>query len=125
MIFEDDGPALAFGNLIGTGSVLPQTGYWSHSAGADGLNANGLDISLVNDQFTLVRPDNTTTTGTGTLTELSPSPDGNGAYQFAGTLTGDFDNNAATTDTTIDYTLSALADGSYVCLLYTSPSPRD
>jgi hypothetical protein len=114
MIFEDDGPALAFGNLIGTGSVLPQTGYWSHSAGADGLDATGLDISLVNDQFTLVRPDNTTTTGTGTLTELSPSPDGNGAYQFAGTLTGDFDNNGATADTTIDYTLSAFADGSYV-----------
>jgi hypothetical protein len=113
MLFEDDGPALAFGNLIGTGSVLPQTGYWSHSAGADGLDANGLDIS-VNSSFTLVRPDNTTTTGTATLTEQSPSPDGNGAYQFAGTLTGDFDNNAATTDTTIDYTLSALADGSYV-----------
>ena len=113
MLFEDDGPALAFGNLIGTGSVLPQTGYWSHSAGADGLNANGLDIS-VNSSFTLVRPDNTTTTGTATLTEQSPSPDGNGTYQFAGTLTGDFDNNAATADSTIDYTLSALADGSYV-----------
>ena len=113
MIFEDDGPALAFGNLIGTGSVLPQTGYWSHSAGADGLDANGLDISLVNDQFTLVRPDNTTTTGTGTLTEQSPSPDGNGAYHFAGTLTGDFDNNAATADTSVDYTLTAYANGSY------------
>ena len=113
MIFEDDGPALAFGNLIGTGSVLPQTGYWSHSAGADGLDANGLDISLVNDQFTLVRPDNTTTTGTGTLVEQSPSPDGNGAYHFAGTLTGDFDNNAATADTSVDYTLTAYANGSY------------
>ncbi|MGF6456758.1 beta strand repeat-containing protein [Pseudomonas frederiksbergensis] len=113
MLFEDDGPALAFGNLIGSGSVLPQTGYWSHSAGADGLDADGLDIS-VNSSFTLVRPDNTTTTGTATLTEQSPSPDGNGTYQFVGTLTGDFDNNAATTDTTIDYTLSALADGSYV-----------
>ncbi|MBV4463701.1 hypothetical protein KVG95_10190 [Pseudomonas sp. SWRI79] len=113
IIFEDDGPALAFGNLIGTGSVLPQTGYWSHSAGADGLDTNGLDIS-VNNPFTLVRPDNTTTTGTATLTEQSPSPDGNGAYQFAGTLTGDFDNNADTADTTIDYTLSAFDDGSYV-----------
>ncbi|MGF6488497.1 DUF5801 repeats-in-toxin domain-containing protein [Pseudomonas frederiksbergensis] len=113
ILFEDDGPTLAFGNLIGTGSVLPQTGYWSNSAGADGLDANGLDISLVNNQFTLVRPDNTTTTGTGTLTEQSPSPDGNGTYQFAGTLTGDFDNNAATADTSVDYTLSAFADGSY------------
>ncbi|WP_448111025.1 DUF5801 repeats-in-toxin domain-containing protein [Pseudomonas lini] len=112
IIFEDDGPALAFGNLIGTGSVLPQTGFWSHSAGADGLNTAGLDIS-VNSQFTLVRPDNTTTTGTATLTELLLSPDGNGAYQFEGTLTGDFDNNAGTDDTTIDYTLTAFADGSY------------
>ncbi|WP_447791567.1 DUF5801 repeats-in-toxin domain-containing protein [Pseudomonas farris] len=112
IIFEDDGPTLAFGNLIGTGSVLPQTGFWSNSAGADGLSAAGLDIS-VNSSFTLVRPDNTTTTGTATLTELLLSPDGNGAYQFEGTLTGDFDNNAGTDDTTIDYTLTAFDDGSY------------
>ncbi|WDH50957.1 hypothetical protein PUP75_18605 [Pseudomonas chlororaphis] len=113
MIFEDDGPTLAFGNLIGTGTQLAQQGYWNMGAGADGLDANGLDISLVNNQFTLVRPDNTTTTGTGTLVEQSPSPDGNGAYQFAGTLTGDFDNNAATADTTVHYTLSAYANGTY------------
>ncbi|WKY26160.1 DUF5801 repeats-in-toxin domain-containing protein [Pseudomonas donghuensis] len=113
LVIKDDGPALAFGNLIGTGSVLAQYGFWSKSAGADGLGATGLNISLVNGQFTLVRPDNTTTTGTGTLTELVPSPDLNGAYQFAGTLTGDFDNNAATADTTVDYTLTAFANGSY------------
>ena len=70
LVFKDDGPTLAFGNLIGTGSVLAQYGFWNNSAGADGLGAAGLDISLVNSQFTLVRPDNTTTTGTGTLTEL-------------------------------------------------------
>ncbi|WP_256577111.1 DUF5801 repeats-in-toxin domain-containing protein, partial [Pseudomonas sp. Irchel s3b6] len=113
LVFEDDGPSLAFGNLIGTGSVLPQYGFWDRSAGADGLGAAGLNISLVNGQFTLVRPDNTTTTGTGTLTELVPSPDANGAYQFAGKLTGDFDNNAATADTSVDYTLTAFDDGSY------------
>ncbi|WKY27848.1 DUF5801 repeats-in-toxin domain-containing protein [Pseudomonas donghuensis] len=113
LMIKDDGPALAFGNLIGTGSVLAQYGFWSKSAGADGLGATGLNISLVNGQFTLVRPDNTTTTGTGTLTELVPSPDVNGAYQFAGTLTGDFDNNAATANTTVDYTLTAFANGSY------------
>ncbi|WP_238541229.1 DUF5801 repeats-in-toxin domain-containing protein [Pseudomonas sp. GM18] len=113
LVFEDDGPSLAFGNLIGTGSILPQQGYWDHSTGADGLGATGLDISLVNNQFTLVRPDNTTTTGTGTLTEQSPSPDVNGAFHFAGTLTGDFDNNAATANTTVDYTLTAFADGTY------------
>ncbi|WP_223532290.1 DUF5801 repeats-in-toxin domain-containing protein [Pseudomonas sp. BF-R-30] len=113
LVFKDDGPALSFGNLIGTGSVLAQSGFWSMATGADGLGAAGLDISLVNNQFTLVRPDNTTTTGTGTLSELSPSPDANGAYQFAGTLTGDFDNNAATANTTVDYTLTAYADGRY------------
>lgn len=113
LVFEDDGPSVAFGNLIGTGSVLPQYGFWNQSAGADGLGATGLDITLVNGQFTLVRPDDTTTTGTGTLTEQAPSPDGNGAYHFAGTLTGDFDNNAATADTSVDYTLTAYANGSY------------
>ncbi|WP_411835587.1 DUF5801 repeats-in-toxin domain-containing protein [Pseudomonas chlororaphis subsp. aurantiaca] len=113
MIFEDDGPTLAFGNLIGTGTDHAQQGYWNMAAGADGLGVSGLDISLVNDQFTLVRPDNTTTIGTGTLVEQSPSPDGNGAYQFAGTLTGDFDNNAATADTTVHYTLTANANGTY------------
>ncbi|VVP96292.1 hypothetical protein PS938_02053 [Pseudomonas fluorescens] len=113
LVFKDDGPALSFGNLIGTGSVLAQSGFWNMATGADGLGAAGLDISLVNNQFTLVRPDNTTTTGTGTLTELAPSPDANGAYQFAGTLTGDFDNNAATANTTVDYTLTAFADGRY------------
>ncbi|VVO48388.1 hypothetical protein PS893_00157 [Pseudomonas fluorescens] len=113
LVFKDDGPALSFGNLIGTGSVLAQSGFWSMATGADGLGAAGLDISLVNNQFTLVRPDNTTTTGTGTLNELALSPDANGAYQFAGTLTGDFDNNAATANTTVDYTLTAYADGRY------------
>ncbi|QQZ39842.1 hypothetical protein IF690_17515 [Pseudomonas sp. SK3(2021)] len=110
---DDDTPTLAFGNLIGTGTQLAQQGYWNMGPGADGLGAAGLDISLVNGQFTLVRPDDTTTTGTGTLVEQSPSPDGNGAYQFAGTLTGDFDNNAATADTTVHYTLSAYANGTY------------
>jgi hypothetical protein len=113
LVFKDDGPSLAFGNLIGTGSTLAQYGYWTMAAGADGLGAAGLDISLLNGQFTLVRPDSTTTLGSGTLTEQAPSPDANGAYQFAGTLTGDFDNNAATADTSIDYTLTAFADGRY------------
>ncbi|WP_256576331.1 DUF5801 repeats-in-toxin domain-containing protein, partial [Pseudomonas sp. SID14000] len=113
LVFKDDGPTLAFGNLIGTGSTLPQYGFWNNTTGADGLGSTGLDISLVGGQFTLVRPDNTTATGTGTLTETSPSPDANGAFHFTGTLTGDFDNNAATADTTIDYTLTAFADGSY------------
>jgi T1SS-143 domain-containing protein len=110
---NDDTPVLAFGNLIGTGTELAQQGYWSAGTGADGLGAAGLDISLVNGQFTLVRPDSTTSIGTGTLVEQSPSPDGSGAYQFAGTLTADFDNNAATANTSVNYTLTAYANGTY------------
>ncbi|MNF61787.1 hypothetical protein D3C84_434480 [compost metagenome] len=67
----------------------------------------------MNNQFTLVRPNNTTVTGSGTLTEQGSSPDINGAYHFAGTLTGDFDNNAATANTSVDYTLTAYANGTY------------
>ncbi|WP_242015370.1 DUF5801 repeats-in-toxin domain-containing protein [Pseudomonas nitroreducens] len=113
LVFKDDGPSLAFGNIVGTGSTIAQTGYWDHAFGADGSSAAGLDIALANGQFTLVRPNGTTTTGTGTLTETSPSPDANGAFHFAGTLTGDFDNNANTANTSVDYTLTALADGTY------------
>ncbi|MFS2124484.1 DUF5801 repeats-in-toxin domain-containing protein [Pseudomonas sp. Pseusp97] len=113
LIFHDDGPSLAFGNIVGTGSTIAQTGYWDHTFGADGSSAAGLDIVLANGQFTLVRPNGTTTTGTGTLSETSPSPDANGAFHFTGTLTGDFDNNASTANTSVDYTLTALADGTY------------
>ncbi|AJO79242.1 DUF5801 repeats-in-toxin domain-containing protein [Pseudomonas sp. MRSN 12121] len=110
---DDDTPTLAFGNLIGTGTDHAQQGFWNMGSGANGLGPNGLDISLVNGQFTLVRPDDTTSIGTGTLVEQSPSPDGSGAYHFNGTLTGDFDNNAATANTTVHYALTAYANGTY------------
>jgi hypothetical protein len=110
--FQDDGPAVAFGNLIGTGTVLPQTGYWTMAAGTDTLGATGLDISLTG--FTLVRPNGSTdTTGTSLFNELAGSPDGSGNYLFGGTLTGDFDNNAATAPTSVDFNLTAYADGHY------------
>ncbi|NKE66620.1 hypothetical protein RAMLITH_12370 [Ramlibacter sp. RBP-2] len=109
--FEDDGPSLAVGNLVGTGTVLPQIGYWTGSFGADGASAAGLDISLTG--FTLVRPDSSTTTGTYTFGELPLSPDGTGAYLFGGTLTGDFDNNPGTANTSVDFTLTAYANGTY------------
>jgi hypothetical protein len=35
--FQDDGPALAFGNLVGTGTDLAQTGFMAMDPGADGL----------------------------------------------------------------------------------------
>jgi hypothetical protein len=112
LVFRDDGPALAFGNLVGTGTTLAQTGYWTHAAGSDGLGAAGLDMALTG--FTLVRPDNSTAPGTiSSFSELAGSPNGSGAYLFGGTLTGDFDNNAATADTSVNFSLTAYNDGHY------------
>ena len=109
---QDDGPSLAFGNLIGTGVVDPQFGYWSSGSGVDKLGAAGLDIAL--NGFSLVRPDGTTVAGAAsTFTELAGSPDGSGSYLFSGALTGDFDNNAATANTVEHFTLTAYANGTY------------
>jgi Domain of unknown function (DUF5801) len=109
---DDDTPTLAFGNMVGTGTVVPQYGFWSKSAGADGLGTSGLDMVL--SSFQLVKPDNTVVAGSSfTFSELSPSPDGGGAYRFGGSLTGDFDNDAATPDITVNFTLTAYANGQY------------
>ena len=116
--FQDDGPSLAFGNLIGTGTINPQYGYWNMSAGVDGLATNAvvsldrLNISL--DTFQLVKPDSSVVSGTSfTFSETAPSPDGSDAYHWTGALTGDFDNNAATVDTVEHFTMTALANGTY------------
>jgi hypothetical protein len=109
---QDDAPSLAFGNVIGTGVLDPQFGYWSSASGVDKLGASGLDIAL--NGFSLVRPDGTTVAGAGaTFGELTGSPDGSGNYLFSGALTGDFDNNAATANTVEHFTLTAYANGSY------------
>jgi hypothetical protein len=108
----DDGPALAFGNLIGTGTLNPQLGTWSMAPGVDGLGANGLDIAMT--AFQLVKPDNTVVNGTSfTFSETAPSPDANGNYHFTGSMTGDLDNNAATPDITEHFTMTAFANGTY------------
>ncbi len=108
----DDGPSLAFGNDIGTGTLNPQFGYWSMNAGADTLGANGLDIAMTG--FHLVKPDNTVVNGISySFTETAPSPDVNGAYHFTGSVTGDLDNNAATPDITEHFTMTAYANGTY------------
>ena len=112
--FEDDGPAVAFGNLVGTGTADPQYGYWTRDPGSDGLAgaalAAALDIAVTN--FTLVRPDSTTTTGTFS-DPLTGSVDGSGNPIFSGSLTGDFDNNAGTPNQTVNFTLTAFANGTY------------
>jgi hypothetical protein len=109
--FEDDGPTLDFGNLVGTGTIAPQYGEWSRLVGAD--QPGNLDISL--NQFQLVRPNGTTINGSSfTFNELAGSPDASGNFLFAGSLTADFDNIVSTPDTTVDFTLTALNDGRYV-----------
>jgi hypothetical protein len=111
IVFEDDGPAVAFGNMVGTGTTVAQHGFWSMSSGSDGLGANGLDIALAG--VTLIHPDASTSAGTFLFSELSPSPDASGNYRFGGTLTGDFDNDASTAATSTDFTLTAYSDGHY------------
>jgi hypothetical protein len=108
----DDGPALAFGNVIGTGTLNPQFGAWSMAPGVDGLGASGVDISMT--AFQLVKPDNTVVSGTSfTFSETAPSPDANGAYHFTGSVTGDLDNKAGTPDITEHFTMTVLANGTY------------
>ena len=110
LVFKDDGPMLSFGNLIGTGTISPQFGEWSGVVGAD--QPGNLDIAL--EGFSLVRPDGTTVSGSSfQFAEAALSPDQGSAYRFAGSLTGDFDNNAGTADTTVNFTLAAFADGRY------------
>ncbi|NPC58652.1 hypothetical protein HNE04_23890, partial [Caenimonas sp. S4] len=111
--FQDDGPSVAFGNIIGTGSINPQYGNWTSNAGTDGIapGVTGLDINVTG--FTIVRPNSTTATGTATLEPLAGSPNASGDFLFSGTLSADFDNNPGTTDAPINYFLTALANGTY------------
>jgi hypothetical protein len=110
--FQDDGPAVDFGNLVGTGTETAQVGYWSMDPGADGLGDDELDILLV--AAVMVRADSSTDPVTSIVfDELAGSPDIDGSYLFAGTLTGDFDDDTNTADTDRDFTLTAFDDGHY------------
>jgi len=112
LVFEDDGPAVDFGNLVGTGTETAQVGYWSMDPGADGLGDDELDILLV--AAVMVRADSSTDPVTSIVfDELAGSPDIDGSYLFAGTLTGDFDDDTNTADTDRDFTLTAFDDGHY------------
>ena len=112
LVFEDDGPAVDFGNIVGTGTETAQVGFWSMDAGADGLGVDELDIVL--DAAVLVRADASTDPVTSfVFDELAGSPDIDGSYLFAGTLTGDFDDDTNTADTDRDFTLTAFDDGHY------------
>jgi hypothetical protein len=102
--FKDDGPSLAFGNLVGTGTDIPQTGFWSGAYGADGAGATQLNIAKAAWQLGGV----TQSLANFVFNEVVPgSPDANGNFQFTGSLTGDFDNNGVVDANPLTFTLSA------------------
>ncbi len=97
---DDDTPLLTFGNLVGTGSENPQVGFWSDSVGAD--QPGTLNIT----------PDGTFDLGNGSTGIVENwSWSGNSG---SGTLTADFDSDPGTADTSVDFTLTVNADGTYV-----------
>lgn len=106
---DDDSPTLAVGSLVGTGTDVPQIGSFARSAGADGPNVDDVQITLSGAKLSGV----SIAAGKFTLTEttgVSPqpaSPDGSGVYHWLGSLTGDFDNNASTPETTLTFMLDA------------------
>lgn len=111
ILVDDDTPTLAFGNLVGTGTSLPQFGFWSKAAGADGPNAADLQIALTGFQLGGVAQ----AAANFSLTEGSSSPDGSGNYNYnwTGSLSGDFDNNGAVDANPLTFTLTALTNGRY------------
>ncbi|HEY6609988.1 MAG TPA: DUF5801 repeats-in-toxin domain-containing protein, partial [Pseudomonas sp.] len=113
--FEDDGPSLDFGNLVGTGTDLAQYGFWMMDAGADGPDADDLQIALTGFMLGGVAQ----AAGSFSLTEGSPSPDGSGNYIWNGSLSGDFNNDGAVDANPLTFTLTALSDGTYALDLAT------
>ncbi|HYQ38338.1 MAG TPA: hypothetical protein VER09_05305, partial [Pseudomonas sp.] len=92
-----------------------QYGFYSKAAGADGPNADDLQISLTGFQLGGVAQ----AAGSFSLTEQSPSPDGSGNYHWTGSLSGDFNNDGTVDATPLAFTLTARADGKYVLDLAT------
>jgi hypothetical protein len=102
--FTDDGPDVDFGDLIGTVTTNPQTGYWSQITGAD------LPVELAiaaNGTFDMVTPDGIASTGTVAFDPTTGT----------GTLTADFDNDLTNGDESITFSLDVNPDGTYVFTL--------
>ena len=104
--FTDDGPKLDFGNLVGTGTTDPQTGFWNGGAGADG--AANLAVTLDGYEINGVAG-----AGTFTLTPDSVNPDASGNYTYAGSITDDFDGDGSADDV-LNFDLIINADGTYI-----------
>ncbi len=101
----DDIPWISVTNLVGSGTVDPQFGYWASMDGADEIAS--LVVTL--DGYEI--HDN----GAGDPTNITFEMTGsfNGDYFFTGTITDDFDGNPITTDS-ITFDLTLRADGTYV-----------
>ncbi len=112
MSFDDDGPALEFGNLVGTVTTTPQVGFWEGLAGADqpgtlSIVAVDTDPTAGGTQFDMVTAAGVVTTGTIEFDDTTGT----------GTLTADFDNNPENGDETIGFSLTVNPDGTYVFTL--------
>ncbi|SEJ73682.1 hypothetical protein SAMN05216201_1161, partial [Pseudomonas linyingensis] len=106
--FEDDGPSLAFGNLVGTGTDLAQYGFWMMDAGADGPDADNLQIALTGFMLGGVAQ----AAGSFSLTEGANNT-------WSGSLSGDFNNDGMVDADPLTFTLTALSDGTYALDLAT------
>ncbi len=112
MSFDDDGPALEFGNLVGTITTTPQVGFWEGLAGADqpgtlSIVAVDTDPTAAGIQFDMVTAAGVVTTGTIEFDDTTGT----------GTLTADFDNDPENGDETIGFSLTVNLDGTYVFTL--------
>jgi hypothetical protein len=111
--FRDDGPNVAFDDLIGTVTTATQSGNWSGSVGADtpgilSIAAVDTDPNAAGIQFDMVTP--TGVQSTGTITAFAFNSNTNSG---TGTLSADFDNNPGNGNETIGFTLAVNADGTY------------
>jgi hypothetical protein len=121
LLFKDDGPTgFNIGNIVGfSNSTTPQVGQWSLAPGADGaddiaivaLDQNGVASDGI--QFKITYYDETFAYATvSSFAETGPS-----SNVWKGTLTGDFDKNGSTAPTSVDFTLTLLANGTYTVQL--------
>ena len=105
--FEDDGPSLDVGNIVGTGTVDPQIGEWSALFGADGQAAQG-SLSLVLNDVTV----NGIAIGDVPLDlDLGDATFMNGEWTFTDVVV---DIDGPEGDRTIMFDLTFREDGTYV-----------
>ena len=119
-VVDDIPAAFDIGNIVGFSKpATPQVGQWISVPGADGVD----DIAIValdqngtvsdGIQFKITYYDGTSAYATVSgFAETGPRTN-----IWKGTLTGDFDKNASTDPTAVDFTLTLLANGTYTVQL--------